>query len=156
MIRVIADGERRYRLEDPGGGDIGWIRGHVVGFRGLCSERSAVETAFAAWQALEAALGKVYFGWKQHPPTHDRLRLVHDGAYEWVTDGDVPLARIYRPPTDAPRDGYAIELVLPSFVSEGAAISVAQALGKVVEPYRDTANDAMSFERSDGTVPLST
>jgi hypothetical protein len=29
------------------------------------------------------------------------VRLVHDGAYEWVADGEHPLARLHRPPADA-------------------------------------------------------
>jgi hypothetical protein len=155
MIRVIEDGERRHRLEDRSGRHIGWIRGHVVGFRGLPSERRAVDSAFVAWQALEGALGKHYFGWKQPPVSRDRLKLVHDGAYEWVSDGDIPLARLYRPPADMPQDSFAIEVVLPSFASEGAAICVAQTLGTAIAPYRDDADSATSLARHDSSSPVS-
>jgi hypothetical protein len=32
MVRILADGEQRHRLEDADGNHIGWIRGRAVAF----------------------------------------------------------------------------------------------------------------------------
>jgi hypothetical protein len=34
----------------------------------------------------------------------ERLRFVNDGAYEWVSDGRIPLARVFRASHAAARD----------------------------------------------------
>lgn len=139
MINVISEGgDRRHLLERADGTKVGWIRGNVIGFCALQSEDRAVSAAIAAWRALEGALRRHYYGWTQHAVSPDRVRLVHDGAYEWVADGERPLARLHRPPADASAGTFAIELVLPSYASEGATVSIAQILGNVVEPYRVT------------------
>ncbi|MEP7346369.1 MAG: hypothetical protein ABI877_13955 [Gemmatimonadaceae bacterium] len=141
MINVIGDGgDRRHSLEDADGAKVGWIRGTVIGFSALQSEERAVSAALAAWRALERAFGRHYFGWKPQSARLDRLRFVHDGAYEWVAAGNCPLARLYRPPNDDRTGTFAIEIVLPSYASEAAAISVAQVLGNVVEPHRFTSS----------------
>jgi hypothetical protein len=148
MINVIGDGgDRRHVLEGTDGTAVGWIRGNVIGFGPLQSEERAVSAALAAWRALGGALRRHYSGWTQHAARPDQVRLVHDGAYEWVADGEHPLARLHRPPADARVGSYAIELVLPTYASDGATVAIAQLLASVVEPYRLTsgARDAASL-----------
>jgi hypothetical protein len=54
---------------------------------------------------------------------------VHDGAYEWIAVGAVPLARLHRPRgTAPPNDSFAIELVLPSSTTNTSAVSAALAI----------------------------
>lgn len=137
MIKVLAAGENRHRLEDADGKHVGWIQGRALGFRGMRSEAEALAAVATAWRSFDAALRRHYFGRPAHETSLDVLRLVHDGAYEWVTDGRAPLARLYRP-GDVGGD-YAIELVLPSYASEGVAISVAQVVGSALHSRPDRA-----------------
>ncbi len=137
MIRVLADGEQRHRLEDAEGRLIGWIRRRAVGFSGFASERHAVTAAAHGWRALESVLRREYAGWPRFEPALDELHLVHDGAHEWISDGRTPLARLIRPPADGGSDEttFAIEFVLPSFATEGVAIAAAQVVAKAVNDH---------------------
>ena len=132
MIRVIAAGEDLHRLEDDGGKHVGWIHGRALSFGGMRSETEAIAAAAVAWQAFDAALRRHFFGRPPHEVTADRLHLAHDGAYEWVTDGRRPVARLYRPREHRGDDGYSIELVLPSYATEGVAVAVAQVVGNAL------------------------
>ena len=89
MIRVLAVSDDRHRLEDESGPDIGWIRGRAIGLRGLDDETHAVAAVRALWPVVVAALRRHYFGYPEHDVGRAALRLVHDGAYEWVSDGRV-------------------------------------------------------------------
>lgn len=135
MISVLADGEERHRLEDVEGRSIGWIRQKAVGFRGFPTERDAMRAAVDAWGALQRVLQREYAGWPRHEPALDRLRLVHDGAYEWISDGARPLARLHRPKPASSSDTFAIELVLPSFATEGVAVSAAQVIAHALDGH---------------------
>lgn len=148
MISVHADGEDRHRLEDGGGQDIGWIRGRVIGFRGMRSEGQAVDAVRHVWPVFEAALRRSYFGLARLDVGEERLRLVHDGAYEWVASGQQPLARLYRPRSDRRHDSFAIELVLPSYANEGVAIAVAQVVGNALQAHLAEAGGSHPIERS--------
>jgi hypothetical protein len=143
MITVLADGDGRHRLEDATGRSIGWVRGRAIGFGGMGSEGGAVAAVVTAWPALTAALRRHYFGPPADEPAWDQLRLVHDGAYEWVSDGRRPLARLHRPTADR-RDGdvggdlagdFAIEFVLPSYATEGVAVAVALVVGTALRRH---------------------
>jgi hypothetical protein len=138
MLRVFADGEEAHRLEGPDGTVVGWVRGRGIGFRGFGDERQAVAAAVAAWRALDAVLRRQFAGWPRHEPALDRLRVVHDGVHEWISDGHAALARLHRV-DDAPRSGgsLAIELELPSFASEGIAIAAAQLVGEAIQKNVD-------------------
>lgn len=142
MIKVLAAGENRHRLEDADGTHVGWIHGRALGFRGMRSEAEALAAAATAWRTFDAALRRNYFGRPAHETTLDELRLVHDGAYEWVTDGRAPLARLYRPGEMG--GDFAIELVLPTYASEGVAISVAQVVGRALQAWRHPSTRAAS------------
>jgi hypothetical protein len=135
MITVHADGDGRHRLEDAAGRPVGWVRDRAIGFQGLPGEGGALAAVVAAWPALTAALRRHYFGTPRHELAPDRLRVVHDGAYEWVTDGQRPLARLHRPPADLAGEDLAIEFVLPSYATEGVVVSVAQVVGAALAQH---------------------
>ncbi len=132
MVRALADGEDRHRLEDADGRDIGWIVRRAIGFRGFATQEDAMNAAFASWQALEAALNREYAGRPKREVSADSLRVVHDGASEWVSDGQLPLARLQRPHGDTPDSAFAIELQLPSYATEGVTIAAAQVLARAI------------------------
>jgi hypothetical protein len=136
MLKILGDGDNKHRLEDGAGVNVGWINGRAIGFRGFVTEDAARDAAIAAWRALDASLRRQYSGWPSHQPDFDRLRVVHDGAYEWFYDGTTAIARLLRPQRRAYDSSYGIELVLPSYASEGVAITAAQSVAKAVTPYR--------------------
>jgi hypothetical protein len=146
MFRVLGEGDDRHRLEDAAGARIGWINGRAIGLRGLASESVAMRAAVAASHALETALRREYPGRPRQPLAVDELQIVHDGAYEWVADGARPLARLLRPMADVAPDhpdaSYGIELVLPSYSTEGVAISSALTLARVVIGFAEAGVDA--------------
>ena len=133
MLRVLSDGDDRYRLENDDDEKIGWISGRAIGFRGFATEEDAKAGAVAAWRALDLVLRRQYPGWPSDAPAMDELHLVHDGAYEWFADGTAPIARLIRPQRRAYDLTFGIELVLPSYASEGVAITAAHAVGAALE-----------------------
>jgi len=143
MLRVLSDGDDRYRLENQDDVQIGWINGRAIGFRGFATEAAAKDGAVAAWRALDLVLRRQYPGWPSYAPTLDDIQLVHDGAYEWFADGTAPIARLIRPQRRAYDLTFGIELVLPSYASEGVAITAAHAVGAALEsPAPPLAGDA--------------
>jgi hypothetical protein len=113
--------------------------------------------AVAARRALDAALRREYAGWPRHELTLERLRLAHDGAYEWITDGRNPVARLHRPAADTGRgsprgESYAIELVLPSFASEGVTIAAAQCIARAVGGDASPAAPGLRHAESSGAA----
>ena len=146
MVRALADGEERHRLEDAEGRDIGWIVRRAIGFRGFPNEEVAMRAAFASWQALEAALNREYAGRPKRDVSADRMRIVHDGSSEWVSDGQLPLARLQRPLDDGPESSFAIELQLPSYATEGVTIAAAQVLARAIVPHTTDGRRAASSE----------
>ena len=137
MFKVFIDGnDDRLRLENAVGDVIGWIRGHGVGFAGLPSEKAAVRAAAAAWRPLEETLQRAYPGRPPRPIKESSMRLVHDGAYEWIADGHRPIARLLRPHTTRnPGDSFGIEFMLPSYATQHVTIATAQAVWEVVSKY---------------------
>ncbi|HEX6597712.1 MAG TPA: hypothetical protein VF034_00190 [Gemmatimonadaceae bacterium] len=133
MLRVLSDGDDRYRLENQDDVQVGWINGRAIGFRGFATEAAAKDGAVAAWRALDLVLRRQYPGWPSYAPALDDLQLVHDGAYEWFADGTAPIARLIRPQRRAYDLTFGIELVLPSYASEGVAITAAHAVGAALE-----------------------
>jgi hypothetical protein len=145
MVRFLADGELRHRLEDADGNHIGWIRRRAVGFRGFQSERDAIDAAVDAWRALESVLRREYTGWPRFEPVLEALHLVHDGAHEWISDGRTPLARLARPTDSGPDTSFAIEFVLPSYASEGVAIAAAQVMARALQDHTQRRAVAPAF-----------
>ena len=145
MFSVLADGPGRYRLGDGTGVDAGWIRGRSIGFRGLHSESEAIVAASAGWRTLQSLLRREYAAWPRQEVDWERLRFVHDGAHEWVSDGRIPLARVYRtsgtargrhdvPVTIEPAGRLAVEFVVPSWMDVDAVVPLAHALWQVLAP----------------------
>jgi len=137
MFKVFIDGnDDRLRLEDPEGRKIGWIRGQIIGFGGLTSEKAAVRAVPEAWLALETTLQRGYPGRPARPVKKSNIEIVHDGAYEWIADGFRPLARLLRPHTGRNReDSFALEFVVPSYATQHVTIAAAQAVWQVVSDY---------------------
>jgi hypothetical protein len=132
MLKVLSDGDDKHRLEDSGGAAIGWINGRTIGFRGFATVSDAREAAVAAWRGLDRALRNQYPGWPRYEPKLDRLRTTHDGAYEWFFDGTAAIARLLRPQRRAYDTSFGIELVLPSYASEGVAIAAAHSMATAI------------------------
>ena len=136
MVRALADGENRHRLEDADGRDIGWIVQRAIGFRGFGSEEGAMRATVDSWRALEAALQREYAGRPRREIVPEQLRLVHDGTGEWISDGRIPLARLLRLPDDSSGGGaFGIELQLPTYASEGVTIAAAQVVARALRDH---------------------
>jgi hypothetical protein len=137
MMRVFSEGDGLYRLEDGTGTHVGTIRGRAISFRGFRTEVAARDAAVAAWRAMNDALRREYPSWPHHEVVLERLGTTHDGAYEWFYDGTKAIARLTRPRPGARELTYSIELVLPSYSSEGVAITAAHGMSRAVALYRD-------------------
>src|SRR4029078_1119128 len=136
MLRIIQDGENRFRLESASGQDIGWIRGRSLGFRGLPTEPAAIDASVDAARAVDGTLMRKFPGREPQEIRASRVRLVHDGAYEWVADGDPPLARILRPAGELfPEEFFGIELRLPSYATRHVGIACAYAVRRAIEHH---------------------
>ena len=131
--KLVSLGDRKHRLETASGRVLGWIHGHAVRLSGLGDEKEALTWAPSLRLALDDALAREYP--ERYEPVRDfsNLRLVHDGAYEWIAAGDVPLARVHRPSPGRADDGFALEFVLPSYASEDVAIAAATILATTLD-----------------------
>jgi hypothetical protein len=136
MLSVFDTGDASFRLSNRHDEDVGWIRGSAIGFDGFPTEEEAFDAAITGSDALMAYLEKLTGSSQLRERGEGPARVVHDGAYEWVTRGTVPLARLYRPERDrAMRDRrrtFGVEFVLPSYVKPGAAISASQVVYKAI------------------------
>ena len=137
MFKVFIDGnDDRLRLEDLAGRNVGWIRGHTIGFGGLPSEEIALRAVPEAWKALEITLERVYRGRAPRPVKESNIDVVHDGAYEWVADGFRPLARLMRPHTGRNSEAsYALEFMVPSYATQHVTIAAAQAVWEALSDF---------------------
>jgi hypothetical protein len=129
MIRLLSTPDDAYRIADDGDTTIGWLRGRVVRIEGFPDVDAAIAAVVRTYPALNAALRNHYPGWPPRAPRADELSIQHDGAYEWIAQGSHPLARLIR---FADRDVCALEFVLPSYATEGVALTVAQVVGSAV------------------------
>lgn len=137
MLTVLSDGDGKYRLEDHDGTTAGWISGRAIGFRGFPGEEAARDAAIAGWRALDATLRQQFAGWKEYEPVVERLRTVHDGAYEWFYDGSSAIARLLRPQRRAYDSSFGIQFVLPSYATDATMIAAALNVAPVIVPFRD-------------------
>lgn len=136
MVRALADGDDRHRLEDEDGRDFGWIVRRSIGFRGFGTEMRATRAALDSWVALEASLNREYAGRPKREVRAERLHIVRDESGEWIVDGEIRVARLQRVPDDPSRvPEYAIELQLPSYASEGVTIAAAQVVARAIHPH---------------------
>ena len=108
---VLANGENSYRLVDADGAEVGWIRSKTIRFGGFDGEAAAIAAALEGGRALAGCL-KREIG-VSHPALSDdpRPRKVHDGAYEWIADGKVPVARLLPDDSREGESALAIEFV---------------------------------------------
>jgi hypothetical protein len=137
MLKVLNDGNDKHRLEDGAGKSIGWINGRSIGFRGFATESDARDAAIVARRTLDAALRQEYPTWPCHDAALEETHSIHDGPDEWLYAGTRAIARLLRPQRRAYDYSFGIELVLPSYASEGVAITAAHSLARAVAPYRD-------------------
>jgi hypothetical protein len=152
MLRVFSEGDDLFRLEDGAGAHVGTIRGRAISFDGFDAEATARDAAVAAWRAMTDALRREYPSWPRHEPVIERMVTTHDGAYEWFYDGMKAIARVVRPRIGARERTFGIELVLPSFASEGVAITAAHGMARAVAPYRDVTPSAIDVRAADASV----
>lgn len=136
MVKIMSEGDGKHRVEDDRDQRIGWINGLAIGFRGFTTEEDARDAAVSARHALDKTIRSHHPGWPDRTLVAQRVRTVHDGAYEWFYDGSIAIARVLRPQRRAYDSSFGIELVLPSFANEGLAVSAAHSLSFAVEPYR--------------------
>ena len=148
MLRVFSEGDSLYRLEDAAGAHVGTIRNRTIGFRGFASERDARDGAIAAWHAMTDALRREYPSWPRYELALDRLTTTHDGAYEWFYDGTMAIARLLRPRRVGREHSFGIELLLPSYASEGVAITAAHGMARAVAPFRGDLTDGVPAHRA--------
>jgi hypothetical protein len=135
MFNIISDGEGKYRIMLGDEVAVGWVNHRAVGFRGMRTEATARDAAIIAWRAMDAVLTNQYPGWPRRDPRFDQVRVTHDGAYEWFHDGTIPIARLLRPHRRAFNATFGIELVLPSYATEGVGVAVAQAIAMAIGPF---------------------
>jgi len=130
-LRLMSQGDGKYRLENSAGAVIGWIRGQVIGLTGFASVADAMSTVPMLSQKLDTLLAQDHARRPAIDVQYDTLRLAHDGAYEWITDGARPIARVYRPGiAGTPTDSVSIEFVVPGSVTEAAIIQAALAIAE--------------------------
>jgi hypothetical protein len=137
MLKFLSHGDDKYDIEDSSGEKIGRISGRSIGFRGFATETDAREGAVAAWRALDRVLRQYCAECSRHQPALDRVRTVHDGAYEWFYDGAAPIARVLRPQRRAYDGSFGVELVLPSSASHGVVVEAARSIATATAPYRE-------------------
>ena len=146
MYNIIGDGEGRYRIMLGDEVTVGWLTSEVVGFRGMKTEAGAREAAVAAWRALDGVLANQYAGWPRREPRFDQMRIVHDTGFEWFHDGTIAIARLLRPHRRAFNGTFGIELMLPTYATEGVGVAAAQSVAMALVPLltgraRDDAPD---------------
>lgn len=135
MFNIIGDGEGRYRIMLGDEMAVGWLTESAVGFRGMQTESLARDAASVAWQAMDRVLTNQYAGWPRREPQFDKMRITHDGAYEWFHEGTMPIARLLRPHRRAFNGTFGIELVLPTYATEGVGVAVAQSVARAILPF---------------------
>lgn len=149
MVNVHFEGDNRHRLEDGSGMWIGWIHGRSIGLRGMRDEAEATATVIALWEPLQAALAQHFTGRPIHQIRPSRLHVVHDGAFEWISDGLTPLARLLRRSGPRGSEQFAIEFALPSYANEGVVVSVAHVIALALVTYRTERERALRLVAPD-------
>jgi len=128
-LNVFAEDEAIFALQDHDGADIGSIRGEVITFMGFDDVADAVRAARRGGPAFVRAMCGVVGRAPLPMPDTTRLELVYDGAFEWISDGTLLLARLIRPSTSDRGDGsYGVAFVMPTSTSDAHVIAVAHAV----------------------------
>jgi hypothetical protein len=116
ILTAIRRGADHYRLHAEGR-DVGFVRGHALGFRGFASAAEAIEAARFAY----ATLGPWLLRQRRLGGGARRsylLGVAHEGAATWLTAGDVRIGRVHELPARDPRGrepaDFSFELWLPA------------------------------------------
>ncbi len=136
MITIMGDGNNGHYMEDANGNRIAHIRQGTVRLGGLASKTQAIAATVEVRRVLDAELARHLPGWPSTVSVAEQLQLVHDGAYEWISDGQKPLARLVRAAFDDATDRpWSIEFVFPSYVHDGMLISSAHAMVGALQAF---------------------
>ena len=128
-LNVFAEDEAIFALQDHDGAVIGSIRGEVITFMGFDDVADAVQGARKGGPAFVRAMCGVVGRAPLPAPDTTRLELLYDGAFEWISDGTLLLARLIRPSTaDRGRGSYGVAFVMPASTSDAHVIAVAHAV----------------------------
>lgn len=151
MVAALAYGEDAFRLVNAAGRDIGWIRRRTVGFGGFVSEDGARAAALEGARALASCLKREFGVARLELSDRRRLRAVRDGANEWIFDGRVRVARILPVESGRGRDQeFAIEFLLPSYVTDAVAINAAQTVYGALSADQTGTRDLRVAAAADG------
>lgn len=150
MITIMVDGNNGHYLENADGSRVAHIRQRTVRLGGLESKAQAIAATVEVRRVFDAELARHLPGWTSTVPVAEQLRLVHDGAYEWISDGQKPLARLVRASFDGAMDKpWSIEFVFPSYVNDGVLISSAHVMVGALQAALHREDDAsLGGERS--------
>jgi hypothetical protein len=94
--KLLSLGDGKYRFETPSGRLLGWIHGRAVGLLGLRDREEALAWAPVLRHAVDNMLAREYPERFQPVRGYADLRMVHDGAYEWIAGDNAPIARIHQ------------------------------------------------------------
>lgn len=136
MITIMGDGNNGHYLEDADSRRIAHIRQRTVRLGGLESKTQAIAATAEVRRVLDAELTRHLPGWPSTVSVAEQLHLVHDGAYEWISDGQKPLARLVTAAFDgATYKPWSIEFVFPSYVNDGVLISSAHVMVGALQAF---------------------
>ena len=179
MLRIEPQGDDVFGLHDRDGRLVGCVRGTSIRLGAFATERDAIAAALrgdavtdahvrggpdrspagetahvaASLAAHGARTGREPNVHAPRAPARDGdVRLVHDGAYEWVVWNRRPVARLVRPgapetfgcatPHATPHAGdaerrpsttFALEFVLPDAVPGSRRLTIARALHRAID-----------------------
>ena len=135
MVAVIGSEEDSFRLVNKAGHDVGWIRPRRIGFGGFITEHGARAAALEGACALASCLKREFGVANLELSDRPRVRIVRDGANEWVVDGRLRVARLLRVERERERNhAFAIEFLLPPYATDAVAINAAQIVYGVLSP----------------------
>lgn len=140
-LKVFGSESSYFSLHNENDVPIGWIRDRTLGFRCFDSVPEARAAARIAYDVMIAACARIGVSSMASPVGNAPLRIVHDGASEWFTNGGMPIARLLPARADAagdPTASYGIELIVPRGVGPVASIGIAQAIHVALERGRPT------------------
>jgi hypothetical protein len=102
MLQILAQGDDVFRLVERGGQPVGWVRGTTIRVGAFATEREALQAAVRGSGVVDEYLR----GGPHRSAASDEgsrtgvprdIRLIHDGAYEWIVAARHPIARLIRP-----------------------------------------------------------
>lgn len=156
MLSVFETGDATFRLSNSRDEEVGWIKGGALGFGRLPTEADAIEAALAGGDALAGYLDRLSGASQPSERSTGKVKVVHDGAYEWVTRGGTPIARLYRPdrdPAQRKQGTFAVEFVLPSYVKDGTTIAAAQVVHHAITRLEKEGREVPATKRKAATAP---